>query len=359
MVLRFARPAFYEIGDFDYSGTNRKRLIVNKYIYAVTKFNPLLLTEFIADSEGKPNIEIRREISPNHYLVTKTITAIPPNRYYFFVSRYKLLDDKTLNPGNCSPPIEITREWDQSIDLNWPMCSHGNGASRVANYILNEIRTNSKSEKARAISRMNNLEGRIAEWQKLPPLQRGLNGIPQNMRNEARLMWAGLVAPGMIWDHKPTIAGDRSNADGYELVKNSVLRPLRENGDAKNAVYHKYNNHDLFYDVWSNIHYGYVGKVCGFTDSELLDGAGLAQIIANKELITHDSSVQGLRKYDDIPDQRLITLGIKLFQDTNGNAEVLTPEMILEGIDELGNAGLLYDSRLRHICFDDNTFTPG
>lgn len=36
------------------------------------------------------------------------------------------------------------------------------------------------------------------------------------------------------------------------------------------------------YDIWSNIHYGFVGRFVGFTEFELINGAGYAQICDNK-----------------------------------------------------------------------------
>ena len=33
------------------------------------------------------------------------------------------------------------------------------------------------------------------------------------------------------------------------------------------------------YDVWSNIHYGYVGSLAGFSNDVLLDCAGIAQAV--------------------------------------------------------------------------------
>ncbi len=46
-------------------------------------------------------------------------------------------------------------------------------------------------------------------------------------------------------------------------------------------VWHKQGEVDYFYDIWSNIHYGYVGRAGGLSESVLLDGAGLEQIASD------------------------------------------------------------------------------
>jgi hypothetical protein len=42
--------------------------------------------------------------------------------------------------------------------------------------------------------------------------------------------------------------------------------------------HHKLGNFIYYHDIWSNLHYGYVGTAAGFSESELLDGAGIEQI---------------------------------------------------------------------------------
>ncbi|NJL82979.1 MAG: hypothetical protein HC890_08510 [Chloroflexaceae bacterium] len=34
-----------------------------------------------------------------------------------------------------------------------------------------------------------------------------------------------------------------------------------------------------FNDIWSNMHYGYIGRIVGFTERELIDGAAVAQAV--------------------------------------------------------------------------------
>jgi Bacterial toxin 44 len=66
-----------------------------------------------------------------------------------------------------------------------------------------------------------------------------------------------LVKGDGIWDHKSTIRGTWGQ---WSKDKTTGI---------------KYN-----FDIWSNVHYGYVGKACGFPDGILLDFAGAAQNLA-------------------------------------------------------------------------------
>ncbi len=63
------------------------------------------------------------------------------------------------------------------------------------------------------------------------------------------------VKSGAKWDHKPKI---RDQFKAY-----AVSRPLVGSGTRSKSYFHKYEEHDYFYDVWSNIHYGYVGLSLG------------------------------------------------------------------------------------------------
>ena len=64
---------------------------------------------------------------------------------------------------------------------------------------------------------------------------------------------------GGEWDHKPLI----------EKLWGNINR-LGDTPD-ENVVY--------FSDIWSNLHYGYVGRYAGFTLSELIFGADLRNVL--------------------------------------------------------------------------------
>lgn len=68
----------------------------------------------------------------------------------------------------------------------------------------------------------------------------------------ALLQWKNLVQTGARWDHKPILQRM------LRLTQNDRHFPIQGDPD-----------HEYFYDIWSNIHYGYVGRAAGFTATEL------------------------------------------------------------------------------------------
>ncbi|MDR2019145.1 MAG: hypothetical protein LBQ14_00075 [Treponema sp.] len=343
-------PTFYEEGFFNSFHVKQRRLIKNKYIYSIDRFHmggQRYTEAYFADDNGKLTKSTHRQI----------IAPIMPGTYYFFVSKYAISNhDSVLNRSN-SEEKNITNQMGQEIILSWPMCYHSpDGIEEVAKYILGEIQRNSNSEIIKSIYYFNDFEGRLKEYNKLLPMRQMLIGPPKPMKTESLASWALQVGPGRVWDHKPDICGERGDC---HLEDFAVLRPLRKGDTPHQRFHHKYKDYDYYFDIWSNIHYGYVGKVGGFADAELFNGAGLAQLASDfPGHKVHDETVTGPRKYDSIPDQKTIEFGIKLFERTAGNAEKLTVQMILDGLEELGDTGLLRDCRVKHICFDDEEFTP-
>jgi hypothetical protein len=61
----------------------------------------------------------------------------------------------------------------------------------------------------------------------------------------------------------------------------------------------------MYYDVWSNIHYGYVGREAGFTGQELQDG-GKVPILAGETTEADIITVQiGIDLYDSYTPEEL------------------------------------------------------
>lgn len=124
----------------------------------------------------------------------------------------------------------------------------------------------------------------------------------------ARTLWANLVSTNQKWDHKPILEkklGLKTPPDYWF--------PIRDD-----------NEHEWFYDIWSNIHYGFVGRAAGF-DAQTLHryaasgypGAGKndegdvlsvqigidlwdANQMALTELQLHEAIVSHLQDYLDI-----------------------------------------------------------
>jgi len=112
----------------------------------------------------------------------------------------------------------------------------------------------------------------------------------------ALMMWALKVRQNAEWDHKPKIRAQFVSAT------------------TKTGTWHRYGGTEYFYDIWSNIHYGYVGSAAGFNENVLLDGAGLEQIgtdILRRRWPMHAPGVTGLRAFDDLSDRRAILISFR------------------------------------------------
>lgn len=126
-------------------------------------------------------------------------------------------------------------------------------------------------------------------------------------RKLAMFLWADKVKDKADWDHKPKIK-DRFL---------SSVSPFNEE--------HLYGDHVYRHDIWSNIHYGYVGMAAGFSEWELILGAAVAH--AWGELERSKSPEEWLdiileklgdnpnpMAWDDPKDKAAIEVGIRLYQ---------------------------------------------
>lgn len=138
-------------------------------------------------------------------------------------------------------------------------------------------------------------------------------GNPSDKLIAALAMWAAKVHSGGDWDHKPKL-NDLLDLDGDPSTNadNDFYFPIR--GDQTNEYY---------YDIWSNIHYGYVGAAAGFDTSTLQDGANLGDAFTGT---------------NDPGDVLTVQIGIDLW---NKYGSSMTPEQlhaeILAHRDELVN----------------------
>ena len=182
----------------------------------------------------------------------------------------------------------------------------------LAEYIQEEMVTNMNSQECLTIKKYN-----YDFWYGSPL------DIIKNKKMAYRL-WKDLVAAGKIWDHKAEIFDDY----GEWSCNKDKTKPL------------KYG-----FDIWSNIHYGFVGKHAGFLELELLNGAGYAQIgDNNKSLKSWETWKEYLKSrtvdlgdadflggFDDPKDQQAIKIGFRLYDN---HKDALTIEHI---IDELNS----------------------
>lgn len=221
----------------------------------------------------------------------------------------------------------------QPEEKNERHCNHTDGAIRVAEYILSEIRMNVRSEtseKIRYLIDQETIKHRRAEWNKLPFYAR-LAPVPQPDLLAAMAIWYQTVKTGSTWDHKPKIR------DRFSAI--AVARPLPNTGKPSKSYYHKFKKHDYFYDVWSNIHYGYVGLSVGFSESLLLKGSTWEQ-----------NMTPGAMGDDTLDDVTSIKIGFRLFHQHGKYAEGLNVNSILSALENTPNQ-LFPNSRGMHWCW--------
>lgn len=179
----------------------------------------------------------------------------------------------------------------------------------IAIYMATQINANAHGPDATRMLEMNSFSSTacISDFTALPLWRQILGfGITPgqcieagiSFRTASLLAWASKVRQNGEWDHKPKIA--------------SMFHP-------RSPIvqhWHLYGATLYYYDVWSNIHYGYVGRAAGFSESVLLDGAGLEQVgsdLARLKLPSASESVAGLRKWDASEDRAAIEIGIRLY----------------------------------------------
>lgn len=211
-------------------------------------------------------------------------------------------------------------------------CKHVEGAVVVAQYIVDEIKTNIKSEVAGSIryyASEEEYKKRYEEWKNNKSIGKYLNPPePQNLL-KAKILWTERVFAKRPWDHKPLIRD--------KLRHLAVERTHPQTHVIYKSYYHKYKDYDYYYDVWSNIHYGYVGLSVGFDEKTLLSGADLAQIIDSK----------GGNAKDTGDDKTSIKIGFALYYKYGRYAERLTAQDVLDALD----VAIMTESKLKHVCF--------
>ncbi|MGE6796812.1 polymorphic toxin type 44 domain-containing protein [Psychrobacter okhotskensis] len=264
--------------------------------------------------------------------------------YKLFIGELKV-DEGTLNASSSSKAhtinsnvnqlhirstVEVTianREAQRKV--NAQTCKYPDGAIQVAEYIVKEIQKNVRSSEASKIK---------AQLSSIIPQRKGLGFYN----------WYMQVAPGKPWDHKPKIR------DNSELRYLAVERELKS-GNISKSYFHKYKNYDYFYDVWSNIHYGYVGRYVGFDANTLLTGSYLQQFgkEAIDELMEIKDGKKSIRdmelKADTEDDITAMQIGIDLFENFYP-ATYVTEYLILNILDSTARSNLPF-SKQTHLCY--------
>ena len=208
---------------------------------------------------------------------------------------------------------------------NTETCNHPDQMEELASYIAGEMNRNIRHPSVLRMKELINYDSDAAarKFLELPWYARlagppDFKAIAWTKKLEAMAIWTKQVGQNMEWDHKPKL----------QAMYNGTVR-------------HKQGKYDYYYDIWSNIHYGYVGIAGGLSETVLLDGAGVEQIGSDTKRWFEDrkknpgphltaSLLDGLRAFDDIADRVAISIGVKLAnQFSNGG---LTAKIVMDEV---------------------------
>lgn len=279
--------------------------------------------------ENKKELGIKEDVS-----YVKDYKAIYP----FIIEN--VAKEKGINPDN----IAYVKGWmdadgDGKIDygeevwLEVETCPHKiDGAIKVAEYIVSEIKKNTNSQIAHDMRYWNDYRKvHSKKWDEENVFSRPLARPGCSaFKAKALAKWYEKVNDDCDWDHKPKIQA-KFPADAVAVI----LPPSKKfpNGQPCSYCYHKYKDYDYFYDVWSNIHYGYVGMACGFSETVLILGSGAQQLTFSGSTDTND-------------DIESMKLGISLYKKFNTFALDLKVQDILDALESCK----LTESRQIHWC---------
>lgn len=165
------------------------------------------------------------------------------------------------------------------------------------------------------------------------PLYVGQVDVNEMNYINALTLWTEKVGDKKDWDHKPKISNKS------ELKAVAVHRVSDLTGRCLTSHYHKYRDFDYFYDVWSNIHYGYVGLSVGFDENTLLLGSNTQQFF------------QSFLKTDTPDDITTMKISFELHKKFGKYAEKLKPQDVLDILDKTPQSKFP-TSKKTHICHD-------
>jgi len=178
-------------------------------------------------------------------------------------------------------------------------------------YIYGEMIRNAQGALARAMQ-LANATARLGGFNTLLGKATAYSIWASQVMDARIKRYAGPFAPILgNWDHKPILyPRDPSQ-------KSPVPEIVRHRGWSSIGL-------RLYrMDIWSNIHYGYVGRGSGFSEAELTGGAGPEQIgadlcshfVADSETMPHRSpgADNWMSAWDDPSDNAAIQIGIHLW----------------------------------------------
>ncbi|MGY4816598.1 polymorphic toxin type 44 domain-containing protein [Pseudomonas chlororaphis subsp. piscium] len=238
----------------------------------------------------------------------------------------RLLEKATVANALIDPSAVLKQQVAEPV-----VCNHPDQMEDLASYIAGEMNRNIHHPSVRLMKELNSFDpGTESRRYAAQPFYLRLGHRPDfyslalGKKAKALAVWTERVGQDRPWDHKPK------------------LRQLFP------GTRHKQGKYVYYYDIWSNIHYGYLGTIGGLSESVLLDGAGAEQIVSDsvrkidewlkkpKEermlLGPHPTTSPWteLRSWDDVADRVSIRIGVTLArQHPNGG---ITAKMIMDEV---------------------------
>ncbi|WP_278266204.1 polymorphic toxin type 44 domain-containing protein [Nocardia sp. AG03] len=184
--------------------------------------------------------------------------------------------------------VKELNKWNQLAKTQMNLSDYSASEQRfndAESYIFDEMIRNVNSAEVSRMSHLNDHEW----WEALSP--------STSDEMAAMLAFKGMVEVGAPWDHKPLLADEFNLAD-------------------KDDFYFKDPSQDraVYYDIYSNIHYGYVGNAAGFPEDTLMWAANL-----------HDGSTGA----NDVGDDITMKIGYDLYEKYGKD---ITREQLRDGI---------------------------
>lgn len=261
-------------------------------------------------------VALLRDTSSSNFTLSQTVELIIEFAYPDPTNNWNVNSACTTCPPPPARAEFVEYVYEEIKDL---YCDHEDSAIPVAEYILSEIQKNSISGEVEQISHLNRL-GAI-----VPAME----------------IWAMMVNTDRPWDHKDII---KTMFRGQ-----GVIRPVKFEavGDNSYSHYFKYKDNDYFLDVFSNIHYGYVGLKAGFSKETLLMGSNVQQFLYD---------INPFKGGDTKSDKESVEIGFRLYEETYGNPTALTSIDILESLEESSMGS--NESRQPHWCWHPKNISP-
>jgi hypothetical protein len=272
----------YKKVDLDSNKTYKIRVAADDYFYLGTYANGNW-SDLITNGWQQAYKDPKNYGSYREYTFTPKVTGTQ----YMLVYSYEVTGDTYID-------FSMDEGWDKNrggINYNRSSGLYSNSSGEklggILQYMYEEMKNNSQSDLVKKIESDNS-----QFWN-------------PGAKGEAYGLWVNAVAKGKPWDHKPKLE------KSYDLPESGIDDfPKRYSSPIWGDSQHEYT-----YDIWSNIHYGYVGKAAGFTDTELQTGAAVPD---------------WLKFNFDGKDVLAVQLGIELWNRYKPNE--LTPEILRKEI---------------------------